>query len=81
MVLMIPPDCRHQDVDGLGEQGNTRRAFTDVVSSNYFTVIGVMPMQGRAFTADEETPGRNATVAIVSYNYWKKERLNPALLG
>ena len=66
---------------GLGEQGNTRRAFTDVVSSNYFTVMGVMPMQGRAFTAEEETPGRKAAVAIVSYNYWKKEGLNPALLG
>jgi putative ABC transport system permease protein len=66
---------------GLGEQGSTRRAFTDVVSSNYFTVMGVMPMLGRAFTAEEETPGQNAAVAIVSYNYWKKEGLNPALLG
>jgi putative ABC transport system permease protein len=66
---------------GLGNQGNTRRAFTDVVSSNYFTVMGVMPTQGRAFTAEEETPGRNAAVAIVSYNYWQKAGLNPALLG
>ena len=66
---------------GVGEKGTTRRAFTDVVSSNYFSVMGVMPMQGRAFTAEEETPGRNAAVVIVSYNYWKRERLNPAMLG
>jgi predicted permease len=66
---------------GLGDKRSTRRAFTDVVSSNYFTVMGVMPMQGRAFTVEEETPGRDAAVAIVSYNYWKKEGLNPALLG
>ena len=66
---------------GLGEKGSTRRAFTDVVSSNYFSVMGVMPMRGRAFTADEETPGRNSAVAIVSYNYWKKNGLNPAMLG
>jgi predicted permease len=66
---------------GLGEKGTTRRAFTDVVSSNYFSVMGVMPTQGRAFTAEEETPGRGSAVAIVSYNYWKKEGLNPALLG
>ncbi|PZR70989.1 MAG: hypothetical protein DLM73_16745 [Chthoniobacterales bacterium] len=66
---------------GVGDKGNTRRAFTDVVSSNYFAVMGVMPVQGRAFTAEEETPGRDAAVAIVSYNYWKKEGLNPAMLG
>jgi predicted permease len=66
---------------GLGEKNNTRRAFTDVVSANYFSVMGVMPAQGRAFRAEEETPGRNAAVAIVSHNYWKREGLNPALLG
>ncbi|MGI8957274.1 MAG: ABC transporter permease [Chthoniobacterales bacterium] len=66
---------------GLGEKGSTRRAFTDVVSSNYFSVMGVIPLQGRAFTAEEETPGSNAQVAVVSYNYWKKNGLRPDLLG
>ncbi len=66
---------------GLGEKGSTRRAFTDVVSSNYFEVMGVQPLRGRAFTAEEETPGRNAQVAVVSYNYWKKNGLRPDLLG
>jgi len=66
---------------GLGDKGNTRRAFTDVVSANYFSVMGVQPMLGRAFRPEEETPGRKSAVAIVSYNYWKRERLNPALLG
>src|SRR5688572_26415823 len=65
---------------GLGDKGNTRRAFTAVVSSNYFSVMGVMPSQGRAFRPEEETPGRNAAV-IVSHNYWKREGFNPALLG
>ena len=66
---------------GVGDKGSTRRAFTDVVSANYFAVMGVMPMQGRVFRTEEETPGRNAAVAIVSYNYWKREGLNPAMLG
>ncbi len=66
---------------GVGDKGNTRRAFTDVVSANYFSLLGVMPIQGRAFTAEEETPERNSAVAIVSYNYWKKGGLNPAMLG
>jgi len=66
---------------GVGDKGNTRRAFTDVVSANYFSVLGVMPTHGRTFRAEEEKPGQNSAVAIVSYNYWKKEGLNPALLG
>jgi predicted permease len=66
---------------GLGEKGNTRRAFTDVVSANYFTVMGVNPILGRAFRPEEETPGRDAAVAIVSHNYWSKHGLDPALLG
>lgn len=66
---------------GVGEKGNTRRAFTDVVSANYFSVMGVMPSQGRAFRAEEETPGQNAAVAIVSHNYWKRAGRDPAMLG
>ncbi|HEX3818629.1 MAG TPA: ADOP family duplicated permease, partial [Chthoniobacterales bacterium] len=66
---------------GLGEKGNTRRVFTDLVSSNYFSVLGTAPAQGRAFLPEEETPGRNTQVAIVSHNYWKRKGFDPALLG
>jgi predicted permease len=43
--------------------------------------LGVTPIQGRTFRPEEETPGRGAAFAIVSYNYWKKEGLSPAMLG
>lgn len=66
---------------GLGEKGNTRRAFADIVSSDYFAVLGVAPAQGRAFSPEEETPGRNLPVVVVSHSYWKKHDLDPALLG
>jgi predicted permease len=66
---------------GVGEKTNTRRVFADLVSSNYFSVMGVPPVQGRAFLPEEETPGRNAAVAIVSHSYWEKQGRNPALLG
>lgn len=66
---------------GIGEKGNTRRAFADVVSSNYFSILGRAPAQGRAFLPEEETPGRNAQVAIVSHSYGEKQGLKPGVLG
>ena len=66
---------------GLGQKGDTRRAFSAVVTSNYFSVLGVPLARGRAFLPEEETPGRNAAVAIVSYTYWQKHDLDPGVLG
>jgi putative ABC transport system permease protein len=66
---------------GLGQKGDTRRAFAAIVSSNYFSVLDVPVARGRAFLPEEETPGRNAPVAIVSYSYWHKRDLDPAVLG
>src|SRR5207253_5281911 len=66
---------------GSGQEGDTRRAFAAIVSSNYFSVLGVPLARGRAFLPEEETPGRNAPVAIVSYRYWQKQDLDPRVLG
>ena len=66
---------------GLGQKGDTRRAFSAVVSSNYFSTLGVPLARGRAFLPEEETPGRNAPVAIVSYSYWQKHNLDASVLG
>jgi putative ABC transport system permease protein len=66
---------------GLGQKGDTRRAFAAIVSSNYFSVLGVPLARGRTFAPEEETPGRNAPVAIVSYGYWQKHNLDPGVLG
>ncbi|HEY2713705.1 MAG TPA: ABC transporter permease [Chthoniobacterales bacterium] len=66
---------------GLGEEGNTRRAFVDIVSANYFSVLGVEPLRGRGFMPNEERPGSDATVAVVSYSYWNRHGQQAALLG
>jgi predicted permease len=66
---------------GLGQKGDTRRAFSAVVTSNYFSVLGVPLARGRAFSPEEETPGHNAQVGIVSYSYWAKHDFDPGVLG
>ena len=66
---------------GVGDAASTRRTFADLVSANYFSVMGVAPAHGRAFLPVEETPGSNPGVAIVSYSYWQKQGLNAGLLN
>ena len=68
---------------GLTEGGgeSTRRVFADIISSNYFTTLGVPLSQGRVFTAEEERPASAVPVAIVSYTYWKKNGGDGHVLG
>src|SRR5438128_6516700 len=62
---------------GLGEKGNTRRVFVDIVSSDYFAVLRVVPVRGRVFLPEEEIPGRDAHVAIITYYYWAQHHRAP----
>jgi predicted permease len=66
---------------GITEGETTRRVFADVISSNYFSTLGVPLYRGRVFTPAEERPGSAIPVAIVSYSYWRKHGADPNLLG
>src|SRR5579872_575159 len=66
---------------GLAEGDATRRVFSDLVSSNYFSTLGVAMFRGRTFTPAEEKPGAQIPVAIVSYPLWKKTGSDPGELG
>ena len=41
------------------------------VSSGFFRVLGISPLLGREFSADEDQPG-GPQVAILSYGYWQR---------
>ena len=66
---------------GMGEKNNTRRTFASIVTANYFKVLGVAPVLGRVFTAEEEQPGRAASVVLVSYGYWTRHNRDASILG
>ena len=66
---------------GIREGDVSRQAFASVVSSSYFTTLGVTLAAGRVFTAEEERPGSAATAAIASYAEWRRRGLDPAFLG
>ena len=42
-----------------------------IVSQSYFPMLGVQPMLGRGFLADEDRAG-GAPVVLLSYGYWQK---------
>jgi predicted permease len=42
-----------------------------IVSQNYFPLLGIQPVLGRNFIAEEDKPG-GAPVVLLSYGYWQK---------
>jgi len=65
---------------GIQEGDSTRQTLATIVSSNYFSTLGVTMLKGRAFRPEEEKPGAELT-AIVTYSYFKKTGEDPQLLG
>jgi putative ABC transport system permease protein len=60
----------HQMNFDLLKRGEPDRVNTGVVSPNFFDVLGIKPILGRSFVADDDKPGAPA-VLIVSYTYWQ----------
>lgn len=50
-------------------------------TDNFFSLLGVQPMLGRGFTADDDSPGAPAT-AIITAGFWKRRYASdPAIVG
>src|SRR5690348_13086771 len=54
----------------IGEGENAYSAWCQLVSGNYFDVLGVKPVLGRAFTRDEYGDRAKALTAVISYRLW-----------
>lgn len=65
----------------LGEGVDARRALSALVSANFFAVLGMPPNRGRTFAAEEDTPGANLPVVVVSDVFWRRTGSKPDLVG
>ncbi len=55
-----------------GGTGEPQQVFGEIVTGNYFNVLGARPLLGRGFAADEdETPGAKL-VCVLGYGEWQK---------
>ena len=73
--------AQHLALVAVGEGTEARRVLADIVGGNFFEVLGVPPMRGRGFTADEEVVGAEVPVVVVSHLYWRKTGFKPDLVG
>jgi macrolide transport system ATP-binding/permease protein len=66
---------------GLAAADQTERINGEVVSANYFSVLGVKPAMGSTFAPDDERPGA-ARAAVVSDALWHRRLAgDPAVLS
>jgi predicted permease len=66
---------------GIAEGDTTHRAMAMAVSSNFFETLGEHLAVGRAFTREEERPGSEPMVAVVSDGFWRSRGADPSMLG
>jgi predicted permease len=58
------------DQAGLDTSENPSRAWIDVVSGNYFDVLGIQPYLGRLFHGSDEHGPNSAPYIVLSHAYW-----------
>jgi predicted permease len=68
--------------DGLTVDGKTETVQTSFVTGNFFTMLGVAPVQGRLILPSEgHAPGADPVV-VLGYRYWKTRfRSDPRIVG
>ena len=59
-------------------KGQAERASAEMVSGNFFEVLGVHPGLGRLISASDDTAGKPNPVAVLSFDYWTKHFGNQA---
>jgi putative ABC transport system permease protein len=59
------------DISNASGAGEPESAIVVHTESNFFSLLGVAPILGRAFVKGEDQAGRNH-VAILSYGFWQK---------
>jgi predicted permease len=65
--------CRAATTVNLSMAGEHKPAAAEIVSGNYFSVLGVGPALGRVLGSDDDaTPGANPVV-VLSYDFWKTQ--------
>ena len=67
---------------GFSRNGHTENGRAELVSGNYFTVLGVEPALGRLFSANDDTASNANPVAVLSFDFWRDHLgADPSVIG
>jgi predicted permease len=55
-----------------GSEGRPERAWSEMVTGNYFSMLGIEPVRGRTFAADEGWIAGKDPLMVLSYKFWQK---------
>lgn len=62
--------------------GTAEMLLTNVVSNNFFTILGVRPLLGRVFTAQDAERLRTHPAVVLGYSCWQRDfGGNPDIVG
>lgn len=65
----------------LTEHGEPERLHGEMISAGFFEILGVAPILGRTFSADEDQLGANPTAMITAGLWKRKYGSDPNILG
>jgi predicted permease len=65
-----------------GGKGDAEQVFGEIVTGNYFDVLGAKPLLGRGFRADEDQTAGAALVTVLGYGEWQNRfGGDPSIVG
>ncbi|HEX4750423.1 MAG TPA: ABC transporter permease [Bryobacteraceae bacterium] len=74
--------CRFPTSTSLGYGNRTERVSAELVSGNYFPVLGVTAAGGRVLTAKDDLFENASPVVVLSYSYWQNRFAgNASIIG
>ncbi len=75
--------CRRLIPASISIENRTERVEAEMVSGNYFTMLGVQPALGRVFNPEsDDQVYRGHPVVVLSYDYWTSRFANdPSVIG
>jgi predicted permease len=74
--------CRRLVPASVTVDNQTERVEAEMVSGNYFTMLGVQPAAGRVFSSNDDQVYMGHPVVVLGYDYWvSRFGASPAVVG